>query len=486
MGVIRKQSIRNSIIFYIGMSIGAINTVLIYPNVFNDQPEHWGLIQLLVAYGLVLSTFTSFGIPKVLLKFFPTYRDKSKLLTYSMLIPTIGLFFVSLIYIFFKNEIFILLKMDPLLQKNFIYVFLLIFCISFYEIFSALSRSYLDAITPVVLNEFFLKTFTLVILLLHGFKFIDFSTFLILYVSGYLIKLFILFLINIKNKRISISTSLSDLNYRELFRFGLYVFAGGLSIMIVTRLDMLMIGYLLDLEQVAFYTLAFYIGNAIAIPGRSVISISVPLISKAWENQDINEIDKIYSKSAINQLIVSGLLFLVVWLSIDEVLSLLPEKFSYGKWVVFYIGLAQLVNMSCGVNGAIIVNSKYFKYDLYTNLILLLITVTLNFILIPIFGINGAAMATAFSIVFFNLIRLIIIYNKLQIQPFTKKTLITVFILLLVYLICFKLILANVFLSIGLKTILSALIFIFICIKANLSDDINSLVNDLLLKHFKK
>ena len=486
MGVIRKQSIRNSIIFYIGMSIGAINTVLIYPNVFNDQPEHWGLIQLLVAYGLVLSTFTSFGIPKVLLKFFPTYRDKSKLLTYSMLIPIIGLFFISLIYIFFKNEIFILLKMDPLLQKNFIYVFLLIFCISFYEIFSALSRSYLDAITPVVLNEFFLKTFTLVILLLHGFKFIDFSTFLILYVSGYLIKLFILFLINIKNKRISISTSLSNLNYRELFKFGLYVFAGGLSIMIVTRLDMLMIGYLLDLEQVAFYTLAFYIGNAIAIPGRSVISISVPLISKAWENQDINEIDKIYSKSAINQLIVSGLLFLVVWLSIDEVLSLLPEKFSYGKWVVFYIGLAQLVNMSCGVNGAIIVNSKYFKYDLYTNLILLLITVTLNFILIPIFGINGAAMATAFSIVFFNLIRLIIIYNKLQIQPFTKKTLITVFILLLVYLVCFKLILGNVFLSIGLKTILSALIFIFICIKANLSDDINSLVNDLLLKHFKK
>ena len=486
MGVIRKQSIRNSIIFYIGMSIGAINTVLIYPNVFNDQPEHWGLIQLLVAYGLVLSTFTSFGIPKVLLKFFPTYRDKSKLLTYSMLIPIIGLFFISLIYIFFKNEIFILLKMDPLLQKNFIYVFLLIFCISFYEIFSALSRSYLDAITPVVLNEFFLKTFTLVILLLHGFKFIDFSTFLILYVSGYLIKLFILFLINIKNKRISISTSLSDLNYRELFRFGLYVFAGGLSIMIVTRLDMLMIGYLLDLEQVAFYTLAFYIGNAIAIPGRSVISISVPLISKAWENQDINEIDKIYSKSAINQLIVSGLLFLVVWLSIDEVLSLLPEKFSYGKWVVFYIGLAQLVNMSCGVNGAIIVNSKYFKYDLYTNLILLLITVTLNFILIPIFGINGAAMATAFSIVFFNLIRLIIIYNKLQIQPFTKKTLITVFILLLVYLICFKLILANVFLSIGLKTILSTSIFIFICIKANLSDDINNLVNDLLLKYFKK
>ena len=486
MGVIRKQSISNSIIFYLGMTIGAINTVLIYPNVFNDQPEHWGLIQLIVAYGLVLSTFTSFGIPKVLLKFFPSYKDKSQLLMYSLIIPSIGLFFISLLYIFFKNEIFIILKMDPLLQENFIYVFALIFCISFYEILTSLSRSYLDAITPVILNEFFLKIYTLTILIFHGFKYIDFKTFLLLYVSGYLIKLFILSIINFRNKRISISLKLPELNFKELFKFGLYVFAGGLSIMIVTRLDMLMIGYLLDLEQVAFYTLAFYIGNAIAIPGRSVISISVPLISKAWENQDFKEIDLIYSKSAINQLIVSGLLFLVIWLNIDEVLSLLPEKFSYGKWVVFYIGLAQLVNMSCGVNGAIIVNSKYYKFDLYTNLILLFITVVLNFLLIPIFGINGAAMATAVSIVLFNLIRIIIIYYKMKIQPFSKKTLITVLILFLIYLLCYKINLENIFLSIAIKTLVSSSIFILFCLKINLSDDINKLINDIYLRFLKK
>ena len=63
MGVIKKQSISNSIIFYIGMFIGAVNTVLIYPNVFNEQPEHWGLIQLLIAYAMVLSTFLIIWIP---------------------------------------------------------------------------------------------------------------------------------------------------------------------------------------------------------------------------------------------------------------------------------------------------------------------------------------------------------------------------------------------------------------------------------------
>ena len=486
MGVIRNQSIRNSIIFYLGMTIGAINTVLVYPNVFNDQPEHWGLIQLIVAYAVVLSTFTSLGIPKVFLKFFPSFNDKSQLLMYSLLLPSIGLLFISIVYFFLRDHIFILLKMDPLLQENFIYVFILIFCISFYEIFSSLSRSYLDAITPVVLNEFFLKTFNLIILVIHGFKYIDFTTFLLLYVIGYFIKLFVLFMINLKNRRISFSLSLSNLNFNELFKFGLYVFAGGLSIMIVTRLDMLMIGYLLDLEQVAFYTLAFYIGNAIAIPGRSVTSISVPLISKAWQNQDYKEIKLIYTKSAINQLIISGLLFIVVWLNIDDVLLLLPEKFSHGKWVVFYIGFAQLVNMSCGVNGPIIVNSKYYKFDLYTNVFLLLITILLNYLLIPIFGIDGAAIATAISIVFFNFVRLIIIYNKMNIQPFSYKTILTILILFFVYFVCYKVNLDNVFLNISIKTILSISIFAIICFKSNLSDDINKLVNDLVFRFLKK
>ena len=98
MGVIRKQSISNSIIFYLGMTIGAINTVLIYPNVFNDQPEHWGLIQLIVAYGLVLSTFTSFGIPKVLLKFFPSYKDKSCVSFWGISICRLSLYVYALYF----------------------------------------------------------------------------------------------------------------------------------------------------------------------------------------------------------------------------------------------------------------------------------------------------------------------------------------------------------------------------------------------------
>ena len=53
MGVVRLQSIKNSVSFYLGMAIGAINTVFIYPYAFEDNPEYFGLIQVIIAYSIL-------------------------------------------------------------------------------------------------------------------------------------------------------------------------------------------------------------------------------------------------------------------------------------------------------------------------------------------------------------------------------------------------------------------------------------------------
>ena len=83
MGIVRNQSIKNSISFYIGMAIGAINTLFVYPYVFDDDPEKFGLIQIIIAYSLVVSTLTTFGIPKTFIKFFPSIQNKGQLYLFS-------------------------------------------------------------------------------------------------------------------------------------------------------------------------------------------------------------------------------------------------------------------------------------------------------------------------------------------------------------------------------------------------------------------
>ena len=483
MGIVRNQSIKNSISFYIGMAIGAINTVIIYPNVFNDHPEHFGLIQILIAYAILVSTFTTFGIPKTFVRFFPVIKEKGQLYFLSLIIPLLGFVLSLLVYFLFKKQIFELLNASPLLKDNFFYIILLVFFIGFYDVLTAVSRSFLSAAAPIFINEVFLKFYSMLALLLHWFGYVDFSTFLKIYLFGYFLKFAVLFLIQWKNDRFSLAFSLNDLKLKEISSFGLFVFVGGASVMLVTRLDMMMIGSILDLEQVAFYTVAFFIGNAIKVPGKSIAAISSPLVAKALEKKDYKQTQTLYTKSSINQLIIAGVLFLCIWLNIDDIFSLLPSKFQGGKWVVFYISIAQLFNMVTGINGTIIVNSRYYRYDLYTNVILVLTTVITNYFLILKYGIDGAAMATAISISLFNLIRLLLIKVKMNMHPFSLQTIKTILLLFVVF---FTLdFLPNsryAFVDIIWKSIVVFILVIPAIMYFKLSEDINKLIIEVRKK----
>lgn len=477
MGIVRSQSIRNSISFYIGMTFGAINTVIVYPHVFKDHPEHFGLIQILLAYAIVVSTVTTLGIPKTFLRFFPAVKNKGQLYFLSLLIPFIGFAFALLFYFIFKEDLFELLNASYLLRENFFYIILLVFFIGFYDVLTSISRSFLSATVPIFINEVFLKFYSFLVLLLHWFGYIDFTLFLKIYLFGYFLKFAILFLIQFFNKRFYFSASFEDLDLKEMLKYGFYVLAGGISIIIVSRVDMMMIGSLLDLKQVAFYTVAFFMGNAIMVPARSIAAISTPLIAKAWENKNLSEIQTIYSKSSINQLIIGGVFFLCIWLNIDSVFLLLPEQFQAGKWVVFYIGFSQLFNMLSGLNAQIIINSEYYRYDLFTSIFLVFITALTNFILIPKYGINGAAMATAFSIFLFNLIRLFLIKVKMNMHPFSLKTIYTVLLLSAIYMLFHFLPQSGfAFLDIVYKSLLVFMVFIPSVFYLDLSEDLSKIM----------
>jgi O-antigen/teichoic acid export membrane protein len=483
MGIVRDQGIKNTMSFYIGMAIGAINTVIIYPNVFKDNPEHFGLIQILISYAIVISTFTTLGIPKTFVRFFPAIKEKGQLYFLSLVIPLLGFALSLLVFFLFKEQIFEIIDASELLRLNFFYIILLVFFIGFYDVLTAVSRSFLSAATPIFINEIFLKVYSMLVLLLHWFGYLDFTTFLKIYLFGYFLKFTILFLIQWKNDRFSLALSVNNLKLKEILGFGLFVFIGGASVMLVTKIDIIMIGSMLDLEQVAFYTVAFFIGNAIKVPGKSIGAISIPLVAKAWEKKDYKEIQTLYSKSSINQLIIGGVLFLCIWLNIDEIFSLLPTKFQAGKWVVFYIAIAQLFSMANGINGTIIVNSKYYRYDFYTNVILVFVTIATNYLLIPQYGIDGAAIATAISVFLFNLIRLILIKVKMDMHPFSLQTIKTILLIsVMFFIVDFLPNSSYAFVDIIWRSLVVFILFIAVVFYFNLSEDINKLMIEIRKK----
>ena len=202
MGVIRNQSIKNFFSYYSAIIIGAVNTIFVYPNVFNDNPENYGLIQIIISYSVILSVFSQFGINSSFIRFFPDVKDKGQLLFFSVLVSLTGVLLIFGTYLLFKDQIIQYLSPSKLLLDNFYYIFILTALIITSQLLTAISSSYLRVATPTFLDEVFMKVSSLFLLILLWFGVISFDLFLQMFFATYLVKALILFAVQLIHNRL--------------------------------------------------------------------------------------------------------------------------------------------------------------------------------------------------------------------------------------------------------------------------------------------
>jgi O-antigen/teichoic acid export membrane protein len=134
-----------------------------------------------------------------------------------------------------------------------------------------------------------------------------------------------------------------------------------------------------------------------------------------------------------------------------------------------------------GNNNAIIFNSKYYKAVLFLGLFLAFLAISLNSIFIPLYGINGAAIATLISITFYSLAKLMFVVFKMKLYPFTKNTLVSFVISSIIFLaFYFWDFPFHPITNIVLKSILLTLVYVFVNYKLRLSLEINHTFDSVL------
>ena len=136
--------------------------------------------------------------------------------------------------------------------------------------------------------------------------------------------------------------------------YGLVTLLTSSAAILVNRIDIIMLGYFLELENIAFYSVAFFMATLIHIPARSILQIVKPILAESWAGQDILEISSLYKKSALIQMFFGMLLFIGIWMNLEDFLVYVPEKYRGIEWVFFYLGLAKLIDVSSGVNLSLI------------------------------------------------------------------------------------------------------------------------------------
>ena len=247
---------------------------------------------------------------------------------------------------------------------------------------------------------------------------------------------------------------------------------------ILLDIDKVMIPGKEEIALAAYYSVAVFIGTAIEAPGRAMLQILQPLTSKAINENNFAEINKLYKQSSINLLLVCGLFFLLVNLNIQELFKLLPQEYSGGKWVVLMISGAKLYKMYLGINGEIIMNSKYYKMLLPLAIGMALSVILLNDWLIDLYSTDGAAISTLVVVLFFSTIKLWYVKRNFSITPYSNKTGQLIVLIFLVFVsFYFWNFQFHPIVNIALKTLLITGIYLFAVIKLKISLDINKLLS---------
>jgi O-antigen/teichoic acid export membrane protein len=211
---------------------------------------------------------------------------------------------------------------------------------------------------------------------------------------------------------------------KKILGLMMYTYGGNIITITAQSIDFLAIASFRGLNFGAVFDFSSYLANVIQVPQRSLISISIPVLSRAWKNKDFSTIERVYKKSSLNLLLISTFIFTLIWLNYDNAIAFLHLNpiYEQGKWVVFFLAMKNIVDMGTGVNGQIIGTSTYWRFDFFSGMILLLFTVPLNIILVKQYGIIGSAWSNLASYIIYNTIRIVFLKRKFNLQPFTRQT----------------------------------------------------------------
>jgi O-antigen/teichoic acid export membrane protein len=209
----------------------------------------------------------------------------------------------------------------------------------------------------------------------------------------------------------------------EMLMFGILLSLSSIASLGLKTLDSVVMGKYLPLTFVGIYAIASFIPTIIETPLYALDKIVTARIAHAASENNMDEIRDVYYKSVKYLSLIGALLFVGINCNITYLLHLIGKGFQQGIEVVWIISIGSLINMMGGANTSIIFYSSKYWHGAVLLLLLVVITLISNILLIPRFGINGAAMSTAISSLLYTAIKLVLINRKFKFQPYNINTL---------------------------------------------------------------
>lgn len=431
---IRRQSIISSILVYIGFAVGLLNTYL-YAKGFAES--QYGLVQgAFMAFSNLMFSLSNVGLTYYIFKFFPYYNDnlppkKNDMITIALAISLIAFLFVLFAGLVFKN--FVIRKYSensPELIQYYYWLFPFGFGLTIYSILEIFTWQLRKSVVTNFLKEIVFRLLATILIVLFFMKVIkDFDLFIKLFSFTYIAIALALVIYLVYTRQLHLTFTISRVTrkfLKKILGVVFFVWGGTLVFNIAQVFDTLVIGSVVanGMASVGVYTLAQNMSSMVHAPQRAIVSAAVPPLSQAWKDKNFGLINRIYQRSSINQLLFAMVMFSLIWLNFtDGVLTFhLKQGYLDARYIFLIIGITKIIDMGTGVNSQIIATSVHWKVEFVSGIILLALTIPLNYFFTKQFGPEGTATANLISGIVYNCLRYFYLLKKFKMQPFTPKT----------------------------------------------------------------
>jgi len=241
----------------------------------------------------------------------------------------------------------------------------------------------------------------------------------------------------------------------------------------VQRTDVIMIGYFLSSDKVGVYNIALQIGSISSFILIAFSSIFASTISSLYHSGSMEKLSQIYKIITKWIVTINLMAFAIILIFSKDIMHLFGKDFIYGSTALILISIGQVVNAATGLVGLMNTMTGHPQYEIYIAIVVMVISLSANYFLIPIYGINGAAVASLLSVAVSNILRLAFLYRDSKLHPYNFeyiKTIASFFISLIIVYLLKNIFIVNWLIRLFVLSFVYVILFLFITIIMGLSD----------------
>lgn len=423
----KKQGIAGTILLYLGVIWGFVNSTLLFPKILGASI--FGFVQTLSFTNNLIITFVLLGLPGAIVRFYPYFNDDKKtrdsFFTFVLFIGIIAIILGGILLYFFKWDIILNIKDLESRELARQYFYLLFFNLLSYTLLSILDAFNTARQRPlfnIFLTQIFSRALTSVLLICYYFDYIDLKLFLDLYGIKGLLSILLL-VIHIEWRGFlgyaNFKPILHSPYLKPIFTYSLFIMFTGLSNNLIAYIDTMMISGMIDFTMAGIYAVFYFISTTITMPVNAFGSVISPQIAGHWKKNEIHEIHLLNQRTTKIVLVLGVLVYAGILGNLHNAVKVLGEPYRVGIPIGIYLGFGQIFAMATGFSSLILIHSNKYRMDLLAKTVMALITIGTNYIFITFYGVTGAAIATALTMVITGSFYLLYNYVRWKFHPFT-------------------------------------------------------------------